>query len=302
MKWMFLFISLVMVQKCNRPNASAVSSDRMIDVQGHRGCRGLMPENSIPAFLKAMEIGVNTLELDVVISGDDRVIVSHEPYFSHVISKDALGRNISEEDEPNHNIYQMNLEDIQKYDCGTKIHPGFPEQLKIKTYKPTLDEVFQRVEQWIKDHQLENIKYNIEIKRNPDYDGVYHPAAEEFADLVLNIIREYNLNDRVIIQSFDPESLEIVNRKAPDIRLAFLVEQGDYETNLQLLTFKPEIYSPDFSLVTNELVQKVHANQMTIIPWTINDNDDIHKMLDMGIDGIISDYPDRVITILRTVK
>lgn len=299
MKWIFAFIPLMLVQKCSRQDAYPFGNVRPIDVQGHRGCRGLMPENSIPAFLKALEIGVNTLEMDVVISGDGKVVVSHEPYFAHEIARDALGRDISEEDEPNHNIYQMQIADIQKYDCGTKYHHGFPDQLKIKTYKPTLDEVFQRVEQWIGDHQLPKVQYNIEIKRNPEYDGIYHPSADVFVQLVLKVIREYDLGNRVIIQSFDPESLETMRQLAPDIRLAFLVGEGEFDENIRLLSFKPEIYSPAFRLVDEKLVKMVHANGMTIIPWTVNETDDIRLILEAGVDGLISDYPDRVIDQLR---
>lgn len=246
MKWINLLL-LIMVQKCT-PGIHTVKTE--LDIQGHRGCRGLMPENSIPAFLKALEIGVTTLELDVVISGDGEVIVSHEPFFSHEISKDPLGRNISAEDERSHNIYQMPVSDIQQYDCGTSFNSRFPDQLKIKTYKPTLREVFKHVEEWIVSQGLSPVFYNIEIKRIPDFDGVFHPGAEEFVNLVFGIIQEFSLIERVTIQSFDPESLEVVHRFSPDTRIAFLVEAGEYEQNLQLLSFKPDIYSPDFNLLS----------------------------------------------------
>lgn len=294
MKWIYI-LSLLTIQKCNP--AMTPDLQKPIDIQGHRGCRGLMPENSIPAFLKALELGVNTLELDVVISGDGEVVVSHEPFFSHEISKDPLGRSISKEDERSHNIFQMNVSDIQQYDCGSKIVPRFPDQLKIKTYKPTLREVFDHVEKWISDNGLLKVFYNIEIKRIPDYDGIFHPGPDEYANQVFSVIDEFSLRDRVIIQSFDPESLEVVHRLSPATRIAFLVEAGDYESNLKLLSFKPDIYSPDFSLLTKDLVKKVNKDQIAIIPWTINDRSDIIKTLEMGVDGIISDYPDRVIAI-----
>ncbi|MCB0669190.1 MAG: glycerophosphodiester phosphodiesterase [Saprospiraceae bacterium] len=294
MKWIYI-LSLLTIQKCNP--AMTPDLKKPIDIQGHRGCRGLMPENSIPAFLKGLELGVNTLELDVVISGDGEVVVSHEPFFSHEISKDPLGRSISKEDERSHNIFQMNVSDIQQYDCGSKIVSRFPDQLKIKTYKPTLREVFDHVEKWISDNGLLKVFYNIEIKRIPDYDGIFHPGPDEYANQVFSVIDEFSLRDRVIIQSFDPESLEVVHRLSPTTRIAFLVEAGDYESNMKLLSFKPDIYSPDFSLLTKDLIKKVVKDQIAIIPWTINDRNDIIKALEMGVDGIISDYPDRVIAI-----
>jgi glycerophosphoryl diester phosphodiesterase len=304
MKWTLLFIILAVAQKCNLPTSNDQTQmlTKSFDVQGHRGCRGLMPENSIPAFLKALEIGVTTLEMDVVISGDGEVIVSHEPFFSHEIALDPLGRDISAEDEHTHNIYQMNVSDIQQYDCGSKPHPRFPDQVKIKIYKPTLKEVFKHVENWISSKNIEAVKYNIEIKRIPEYDQLFHPAAEEFCDRVMSVILASKLSERVTIQSFDPEVLEVMHRKYPMIRVAFLVEQGDYKSNRALLTFTPNIYSPLFSMISRDLVDQVHLDQMNILPWTVNAESDIQRMIQMGVDGIISDYPNRVLSLINHEK
>lgn len=256
-----------------------------------------MPENSIPAFLKALEIGVGTLELDVVISGDGQVVVSHEPFFSHEIARDPLGRDISSEDERSHNIFQMNISDIQQYDCGTKVNQRFPEQLKIKTYKPTLAEVFQHVEDWINTKEIQKVFYNIEIKRIPEYDGLFHPGPEEFANLLFTTIDQFDLRERVIIQSFDPESLEVVHRLSPSTRISFLAESGNYEDNMKLLSFKPDIYSPDFHLVSSDLVKQVRLDHIQIVAWTVNENEDITRLINLGIDGLITDYPDRALAI-----
>ena len=99
-----------------------------LDIQGHRGCRGLLPENTIPAFLKAIELGATTLELDVVISKDKQVVVSHDPYLSHMICLNAKGEAISEEEEKEYNLYKMSYAEIAQCDCGSQPHPGFPEQ------------------------------------------------------------------------------------------------------------------------------------------------------------------------------
>ena len=299
MKWTLFLIVLAVAQKCNQlSNNQPQMQTNSLDVQGHRGCRGIMPENSIPAFLKALEIGVTTLEMDVVISGDGEVIVSHEPFFSHEIALDPLGRNISKEDELTHNIFQMNVSDIQQYDCGSKLNPRFPDQLKMKIYKPTLKEVFRHVENWISLKNIDAVRYNIEIKRIPDYDGLFHPAAEEFCDRVMSIILTFKLSERVTIQSFDPEVLEVIHQKHPGVQLAFLVEQGDYISNRSLLTFTPDIYSPEFNMVNKNLVDQVHYDKMKILPWTVNSESDIQRMLKLEVDGIISDYPDRVISLI----
>ncbi|MBK8506388.1 MAG: glycerophosphodiester phosphodiesterase [Saprospiraceae bacterium] len=299
MKWTLLFIVLAVTQKCNQPSSEQMQNmTKSFDVQGHRGCRGLMPENSIPAFLKALEIGVTTLEMDVVISGDGEVIVSHEPFFSHEIALDPLGRDISKEDELTHNIYQMNVSDIQQYDCGSKPQSRFPDQIKMKTYKPTLKEVFQHVEVGFPPIILRGSSTILRSKRIPDYYGLFHPAAEEFCDRVMSVIVASKLNERVTIQSFDPEVLEVIHLKYPSIRLAFLVEQGEYESNRAILTFTPDIYSPEFSMVNKDLVDQVHMDQMKILPWTVNSEKDIQSMVKIGVDGLISDYPDRVLSLV----
>ncbi len=272
-----------------------------IDIQGHRGCRGLMPENSIPAFLLALELGVNTLELDVVVSKDKQVIVSHEPYFSHEISLDTRGREISKEDEKSFNLYELTAEEIQQYDCGSKTHPRFPQQVKTKVYKPTLTEVFERVEPLIRDYGLNDLAYNIEIKRTPEGDGIFHPEVKEFVELVLQNIQSRELKDRVIIQSFDAQTLQIVRQLDPTIRLAWLVDnEFGLQKNLDLLGFVPHIYSPNYRLVDQDLVSDAHKQNMKVIPWTVNELNHISQMVSLGVDGIISDYPDRVKSALST--
>ncbi len=299
MRLSMIFLLGFIFQQCNVPKKMEKEMKKdQVDVQGHRGCRGLMPENSIPAFLKALELGVTTLEMDVVISGDHQVIVSHDPFFSHKFCKDAMGKEIVESDERNHLIYQMSLSDIQKYDCGTRVNPQFPSQVKIKTYKPTLEEVFDVVERWIEKHELPLVQYNIEIKRDPEYDGINHPGPEEFVTLVLGVIHRHDMGKRVIIQSFDPESLQIVREADPTIKLAFLVYENSIDENMKRLSFTPQIYSPLFELVDKDLVSKAHSDTMKVIPWTVNNPDHITKMLDLGVDGIISDYPDVVLKII----
>ncbi|MGB1309226.1 MAG: glycerophosphodiester phosphodiesterase family protein, partial [Oceanihabitans sp.] len=150
-----------------------------VDIQGHRGCRGLMPENTLEAFKKAIEIGVHTLELDVAVSKDHVVVVSHEPYMNSAICLDKNGEEIPLNKAKNYKLYAMNYAEIKKFDCGTKINSRFPKQKKIKTFKPALAHVFQEA-----DALNANIKYNIEIKAKPEYDGVFTPKPEVFVALV----------------------------------------------------------------------------------------------------------------------
>jgi len=266
-----------------------------IDVQGHRGCRGLLPENSIPAFKKAIEIGVTTLELDLAISKDKKVVVSHDPFMNHEIALDLSGNEISEADEKKFNLYTMSYDSIKQYDCGSKPHSSFPKQKKMKVYKPLLEEVIDLAE----DQTQHTIFYNIEIKSLPEWDEVFTPRVDEFVNLVLNVIQTEGIADRVTIQSFDVRALEEIKRVAPKIKTALLVDENEsINHKLSLLSFKPLLVSPYFKLLNSEVVKILHAKDFIVIPWTLNEEKDIETMIDYKVDGIISDYPDVVMEIL----
>lgn len=265
------------------------------EVHGHRGCRGLLPENTVPAFLRAAELGVDWLELDVVITADSQVLVSHEPWMSHVICTDPDGRPIPEAEERARNIYRMTLAEAQAYDCGGLEHPRFPEQEQRRAHKPALREVVEAVDEAALlggGHP----GFNIEIKSDPALYGTYQPRPAEFARLVLKEIVDLGITDRVIIQSFDPAVLAAVRAIDPDITLALLVENSDgLAVNLQRLGFKPAIYSPHHALVDAALVRALHEQGIQLVVWTVNEPEDIRRMMDLGVDGIITDYPDRVL-------
>jgi len=265
------------------------------DKQGHRGCRGLMPENTIPAMIKALQLGVTTLELDVVISKDSQVVVSHEPFFGWEISTNPEGNNIMATDEKQYNLYQMNYVEIMRWDVGSKPHPRFPKQEKTIAVKPLLEVLIDSVELYIRQHKMLPVQYNIETKSMPATDNIYHPAPEKFTDLVMQVVKKKKLEKRTIIQSFDLRTLQVMHKKYPQIRTALLVEGYNKKTaadNLASLGFTPTIYSPEYSLVNPELVTYCHANGMKLIPWTVNDKKTIDRLKEMNVDGIISDYPD----------
>ncbi len=263
------------------------------DLQGHRGARGLAPENSIPAFLKALEYPVNTLELDVVITKDKKVIVSHDPYISANICLDKNGTQV--EDEKAHNIYQLNLADVQAYDCGSKPHPGFPEQTLHTVQKPLLSDVFAAVEQHITAHHLNPIQYNIELKSTEEGDNIYHPEIQEFASLVKAVMEESDIaKERFIVQSFDFRMLKHWHQDYADIKLAMLIETTDpWERQIENLGFQPEIYSPYYSFLDEDVIRELQKLGMQVIPWTVNDTSTMKMLLDWGVDGLITDYPNR---------
>ncbi len=277
---------------------------KKFDLEGHRGCRGIMPENTIPAMIKAIELNVNTLEMDVIISADNlpagqarKVVVSHEPYFNHEITTLPSGDTIDEKNEWSYNIYQMTYDSIKSYDVGLKPHPRFPEQKKMKVVKPLLADLIDSVEDYCTATYHPKVKYNIEIKSLDSTDNIYHPAPEEYADLVMQIIFEKKISSRVIIQSFDVRSLKIMRQKYPSIKLSFLVDVGSsipLKNFKKLLGFKPNIISPDYSLLTQEIVDTLHQRGVSVIPWTVDDITSAKKLYEMGVDGIITDYPDRI--------
>lgn len=279
-----LMISLLFCMACNTKNN--------MDIQGHRGCRGLLPENSIPAFQKAIDLGVKTLELDVVVSKDMEIVVSHEPFMNHEIALDLFGNEISEADEMSYNLYSMPYDSIKLYDCGSKPHPRFPYQKKIKVAKPLLSEVIDMAES----ASEQTINYNIEIKSLPEYDKVYTPEVSEYVRLVIALISTKAIVNRTTLQSFDLRALEAIHHQNSNIKTALLVDENESITSkLKELSFKPEIISPYFELIDVIQVSDLQKQGFKVIPWTVNAKDDIKLMIGWKVDGVISDYPDRVL-------
>ena len=284
----FLFVS------CKTSRMTQKNMLITFDKQGHRGCRGIMPENTIPAMLKAVELGVTTLEMDIVFTKDSVAILSHEPFFNHEITTGPGGKYIDEKDERKYNIYQMGYKETQQYDVGLKPHPRFASQQKVKTTKPSLAALIDSVELYLSINNLPKVDYNIETKTSPATDNIYHPAPEEFVMQLMKVIKSKGIENRVIIQSFDFRTLQVLHKHYPAVRTAMLIEDYDKRTlakQLKALGFTPTIYSPAYSLVNKEMVEACHGKKIKIIPWTVNDKATIDALKLLGVDGIISDYP-----------
>ena len=256
-----------------------------------------MPENTIPAMIKAIDLGVNTLEMDLVITADKKVVVSHEPYFNHEITTLPNGDTIGAKDEWNYNIYHMTYDTVKLYDVGMKPHPCFPKQQKMRIFKPLLSDLIDSVEAYCirTDHQ--QVNQNIEIKSLDSSDNLYHPAPEEYVDLVMKVVNDKKIAKRIILQSFDVRSLQVAGKKYPGIKLSYLVDIGtkitehDFE---KVLGFHPDIISPDYSLVSKYIIAMLHGRGIQIIPWTIDDFKTAKNLYEMGVDGITTDYPNRI--------
>ena len=265
------------------------------DKEGHRGCRGIMPENTLAAMLKAIDLGVTTLEMDVSFTKDSQAILSHEPFFNQDITTLPGGSFIKEKENKQYNIFKMTYAETLQFDVGLKPHPGFPRQLKIPATKPLLTDVIDGVEKYLQEKKLSPVFYNIETKTNPITDNLYHPAPKPFVDMLMKIINEKGIAERAIIQSFDFRTLQIIHRDYPTIKTSMLIENYDKRSlteQLKILGFTPDIYSPAQGLLNKLLVEECHRFNMKIVPWTINDKTRIAELKAMGVDGIITDYPD----------
>lgn len=264
------------------------------DKEGHRGCRGLMPENTIPAMLHALDLGVTTLEMDAVITADRVVVVSHEPFFNHEITTRPDGSGVAANEEKQLNIFRMDYEEVRRFDVGLKPNPRFPRQAKMKAYKPKLEELIDSVEAYVQSHKLPQPLYNIETKTQPSTDTIFHPEPAEFVERLMEVLQRKKILNRVIIQSFDFRTLKLVHAKYPQVRTAALIEnkQRDPQNVIQDLGFSPTIFSPEYHMVDESLVKKCHDLNLRIIPWTVNSLPEIRRLKEMGVDGIISDYPD----------
>lgn len=273
---------------------------KAFDWQGHRGARGLVPENTISAFIKALEFpDITTLELDVVISKDSMVVVSHEPWMSHTICSKPNGQPVTESEEKKFNIFEMNYSQIKRFDCGSRGNEKFPAQEKIKAYKPLLNDVVYAVERYCQANGRALPNYNIELKTKPDWYSKFTPPSHPFARLVLEQVDTLGIAERTIIQSFDPLTLNAVKKIKPQIPTAYLVETGtDIMANIRKLGFTPEIYSPYHKSINKPAVEQAHRMNMQVIPWTVNSEYDMKDLVKMGVDGIITDYPDKI----RAVK
>lgn len=262
--------------------------------EGHRGTRGLMPENTIPAMLKAIDLDVHTVEVDVVVSKDRKVVISHDIYFHPDFSLTPEGKTMTRKEAEERLLYQMDYDSIRKYDVGMKPHKDFPRQQKLPAYKPLLSELVDSTDAYAASKGKQVI-YNIELKANPAWDGSKQPPVEELVDLTMQVVKEKKLETRCYLQSFDFRAMQVIHRKYPNMTTAILIGGGEkrsLDQQLKDLGYIPEMYSPSFSLVTQALVDECHKKGMKIIPWTVNSLEDMQRLKAMGVDGIITDYPD----------
>ena len=271
------------------------------EVHGHRGCRGLRPENTLPAFLHALKLGVDVLELDVIISSDRQVVVAHEPWLSARLGTGPNGERISPQHERAYNLYQMPYATIRRCVVGELPQAAFPKQLPLATYRPLLRDVLQAVESACCLAGRRSIGYAIEVKSSPAGDDIFHPTPLPFVELVLAELQAAGVAERTTLLSFDLRILQAARVQAPHQALCLLNENlTPAATLFEELGFVPDTYGPDFELLSTATVQALQTAypDLRLVPWTLNSPADFALALQWGITGITTDYPKQLLELL----
>lgn len=279
-----------MFSKPNQPS-------RHPQIHGHRGCRGLFPENTLPAFLHALHLGVDVLEMDVVLSADHQVVVAHEPWLSARLGLSPSGQLIDPRYEQQFNLYELPYSSIRQSIVGTLPHPSFPEQQLIATYRPLLTEVLQTVEDACQQQGRLQVNYSIEVKSSPGTEGRFHPAPDVFTATVLAAIPPAILS-QVTLLSFDFRILQAARRLLLNLRLCLLIEIPFAPASLfEVLGFIPTVLGVAYKMLTLDMLTELHRlyPNLEIVPWTVNDISDLNRLSTWPVTGITTDYPNRVL-------
>jgi glycerophosphoryl diester phosphodiesterase len=278
-RWLGLVFTMLMAF-----GANSYTTEQRILVHGHRGARARRPENTLPAFEYAIAQGVDALEMDMAVTKDNVIVISHDPILEPPVCTGPQKSAV---------IHQLTLPEVRQWDCGAVQNPRFPTQQTVPgTRMPTLDDVFQLAPRG-------SFDYNIETKSFPDKPE-YTPPPEEFARMVLQKIRQYKLEKRIILQSFDFRTLVAMRKLAPEIRLSALVENDARDfVAISAAAANAEIVSPDFHLVTPEKVGAAHRAGLQVVPWTADAPADWEMLIKAKVDAIISDDPAELIAYLK---
>jgi len=289
--------SLIVMCIITLPATAQVAEFPKFSAEAHRGGRGLWPENTIVAMENAMKIeGITTLEMDTHITKDGKVVVTHDDYLSPGFMLTPEGKEIPATDAKRYPVFQMEYNDLKQFDLGTKPLAGFPNQQKVKTNIPLLADLIDAVQKDIQKNKTKQFFYNIETKCDAKGDGITNPEPAVFVELLMDVIKKKKIIPYVVIQSFDKRTIQLIQEKYPDVKTSFLVaNKKSYEENITDLGYKPFILSPVLQMVNEELIKKAHADGVKVIPWTANKIEEMNGLRALGVDGIISDYPDLLV-------
>ena len=282
------------------------------DLQGHRGARGVAPENTLAAFRQALATGVTTLELDVGMTRDGHLVVMHDQRLNPDLTRDDGGGWIA---APGPAVNSLTLAELQRHDVG-RLRPGtryaqtFPDQQPVDAERvPTHDALFEMVR--ATGHA--QVRFNVETKISP-LTPELAPAPEDFARRLLDVVQRHRMDERVTVQSFDWRTLRAVQRLAPALPIAALtarlpsidnLSDGRWTAGLRLQDHGGSVprlvqalgaltWSPFHGELTEALLAEAHALGLKVVPWTVNDPAQIDRLMAWGVDGLISDHPARV--------
>jgi glycerophosphoryl diester phosphodiesterase len=263
-------------------------------IQGHRGARGLLPENTIESCCRAVALGVDGLEIDVVVSRDNQLVVAHDPWMLPLFCSFPDGKPLNTEGVL---LKNLTVSEIQKYDCGSRGNPRFPNQEKIKCFKPTFYELVNAVHSFCESSNLPKPFWNIEAKSHPKWYGRLVPPPPIFARLLNHEIKKVGLDmtNSFYFSSFDPNILRVLKKQTPTVKLAFLTENRlSFKQNIKNLGFKPAIYSPYFKFLNKKTIEIAHRSGVKIITWTVNEEKTADILRGWQVDGVITDFPNRI--------
>ncbi|RYG00910.1 MAG: glycerophosphodiester phosphodiesterase [Chitinophagaceae bacterium] len=293
MKYLFLIIITAFFSCRSTKNTMLPTAYPAFLKEGHRGARGLVPENTIASMKKALDLGADVVEVDVYITKDGEVLIAHDPFVNRAISTVPGTNELTADDAKKYTWHQMEYADIKKIDVGSKGNPGFPRQTPQPAYMPLLGELIDSVEAYTKQLSRKPAIYNIEIKADPKFDGVYQPDAAVIVKKVMDVVHSKNIGKRFYLQSFDKRQIQEVHKSYPDVITAYLVSRKlSVDAYLAELGYTPEILSPYYKEVTARTVSDCKKHKMRLVPWTVNTAAEVDSLLALGVNGIITDFPD----------
>lgn len=289
MKYLFFYCALV-VSFCSWSQADSVL------IFGHRGCRGLMPENSIQGFKHAIDLGAHGIEMDVVVNKNKQLVISHEPYFQSEFCIGPDGKQIT--DEKMFNIYEMTQDEIRQFDCGSKGNNNYPEQKQFQMHKPLFSELVSSVD-------LSETEILFEIKSSTKEYGISQPEPKEYVQIIMNELDSFTYFERITFMSFDKEILEELKlltdqeNKLPnglDLKTVYLtyLPLKSARKFLNDLSFKPTALGMFYPTINRKKSKHLRKEGVKLYTWTVNDIKRAKKLKRKGVSGIITDYPDRI--------
>ena len=267
-------------------------------VIGHRGSRGLEPENTIPAFIKALKLGARGLEMDLYLTKDLKVVITHDATISASLCRTPEGEPLAEEEGKRMRIFGLDFKEIKPFDCGSEPNPEFPEQENTEAHIPRLMEVVKAIKRQTEAEK--EIFYFLELKSDPATDNIYHPEPSDYVKKVLEVIDELEIHNQTLLMSFDKRCLKEVKKQRPEISTGLsLEEEGEVQLHIDELGFLPNAIFPYYKIVNAGFLGYCKVKGLKIYPWTVNEEKDMRKMLSMDINGLITDYPDKALELMN---